>query len=253
MKQLFMRMHGAVLGIVLAMVAVPALAGEPTDQLRKTIDRVLGVLSDPGLKQTERRKIIREAANNRFDWATMARSAMGIYWRDRTPEQKREFTKLFTDLIESTYMHKIESYSGEKIRYHGDSTHDGYGTVKVSIITDKGTEIPITYWVTEEKGQWLIYDVSIAGVSMVNNYRSQISNIMINSSYEELVKKLKEKVGSVSQETSMKLEKIRQEKANALEKRGIVLQDPTAYVGPIVIWSGEIIKTMNLKNSTEIL
>lgn len=194
MKQLFMRMFKAVFGIVLALAAIPALAGGPTDQLKQTIDSVLAILNDPGLKKAERRKLIRDAADKRFDWAAMARSAMGIYWRERTSEEKREFSRLFTDLIENSYMHKIEGYSGEKIRYHGDSTDDGYGAVKVSIITHKGTEIPMTYWVTEKKGTWLIYDVSINGVSMVNNYRSQIRNIMANSSYEELVEKLKAKL-----------------------------------------------------------
>jgi phospholipid transport system substrate-binding protein len=194
MKHLFRMMCGATIGILLAAAAPPALGGEATEQLKETVDKVLAVLNNPDLKQRERRKLIREAADNRFDWSAMARSAMGVYWRDRTPEQKKEFTKLFTDLIESAYMAKIERYSGEKFRYVGESTEDGYGTVKVRIITHKGTEIPITYWVTEEKGQWLIYDVSIEGVSMVNNYRSQISSILTNSSYEELVKKLEEKV-----------------------------------------------------------
>lgn len=194
MKELFMRMFGAVLAIVLALTAIPVLAGEPTDQLKQTIDRVLAILKDPGLKESERRKRIRDTADNRFDWTAMARSAMGIYWRERTSAEKREFSRLFADLIENSYMHKIEQYSGEKIRYHGDSTDDGYGAVKVSIITHKGTEIPMTYWLTEKKGKWLIYDVSIEGISMVNNYRSQIRNIMTNSSYEELVKRLKAKL-----------------------------------------------------------
>jgi phospholipid transport system substrate-binding protein len=181
------------MGILLAVAAIPALAGEPTDQLKESINRVLAILNDSGLKEAERRKLIREAANDRFDWAAMARSAMGVYWRDRTPEQKKQFTRLFSDLVERTYMQKIESYSGEKIRYLGDSSHDGYGRVEVNIITHKGTGIPITYWVTEKKGQWLIYDVSIEGVSLVENYRSQITTIMTNSSYEELVEKLKAK------------------------------------------------------------
>jgi ABC-type transporter MlaC component len=134
------------MGILLAVAAIPALAGEPTDQLKESINRVLAILNDSGLKEAERRKLIREAANDRFDWAAMARSAMGVY-----------------------------------------------GRVEVNIITHKGTGIPITYWVTEKKGQWLIYDVSIEGVSLVENYRSQITTIMTNSSYEELVEKLKAK------------------------------------------------------------
>jgi phospholipid transport system substrate-binding protein len=190
----FMRILSAGLGIALAVAADVAVAGEPTDQLKESIERVLAILNNPDLGEAEQRKLIREAADNRFNWTAMARSAMGIYWRDRTPEEKREFTRLFSDLIESVYMEKIASYSGEKIRYRGDSTRDGYGTVEVSILTRKSAEIPVTYRVMKQEGQWLIYDVFIEGVSLVNNYRSQISHIMTNSSYEELAKKLKEKL-----------------------------------------------------------
>ena len=182
------------LGIVMVAAVIPVLAGEPTDQLKETIDRVIALVNNRDLKESERQILIRQAADNRFYWTAIARSAMGIYWHNLTPDQKREFTGLFTDLIESVYMGKIESYSGEKIIYLGDDTDDGYGKVRMKIVTHKDTEIPISYRVVREKGQWLIYDVQIEGVSMVNNYRKQISYIMNNSNYGELVKKLKEKL-----------------------------------------------------------
>jgi phospholipid transport system substrate-binding protein len=198
MKYLFPPMGVALLALFLAGTAVPAVAGEPTDQLKQAIDKVLAIVTDPALKgpehEAERRKLIREAATGRFDWAAMARSAMGIYWRDRTPAEKKEFTRLFSDLIESAYMGKVEGYSGEKIRYLGDSTDNGYGTVKTLIVDDKGREIPVTYWVKEENGRWLIYDISIEAVSLVYNYRSQIADILSRSSYANLIKILKERV-----------------------------------------------------------
>ena len=182
------------IGILLALTAIPALAGEPTVQIKETIDRVLALVKNSDIKEAERQKLIRQAADNRFDWTAIARSVMSVYWNKLTPDQKREFTELFTDLIEGVYMGKIESYSGEKINYLGDDTGDGYGVVKMVVVTHKGTEIPITYRVVKEKEKWLIYDVQIEGVSMVENYRKQISYIMNNSSYEELVKKLKAKL-----------------------------------------------------------
>ena len=182
------------LGIVMVAAVIPVLAGEPTDQLKETIDRVIALVNNRDLKESERQILIRQAADNRFDWTAIARSVMSVYWNKLTPDQKREFTELFTDLIEGVYMGKIESYSGEKINYLGDDTGDGYGVVKMVVVTHKGTEIPITYRVVKEKEKWLIYDVQIEGVSMVENYRKQISYIMNNSSYEELVKKLKAKL-----------------------------------------------------------
>jgi phospholipid transport system substrate-binding protein len=198
MKYLFPPTGVVLLVLFLGGAAVPAVAGQPTDQLKQAIDKVLAIVTDPALKgpehQTERRKLIREAATGRFDWAAMARSAMGIYWRDRTPAEKKEFTRLFSDLIESAYIGKIEGYSGEKVRYLGDSTDNRYGTVKTLIVDDKGREIPVTYWVKDERGQWLIYDISIEAVSLVYNYRSQIADIMSRSSYANLIEILKERV-----------------------------------------------------------
>jgi phospholipid transport system substrate-binding protein len=200
MKHWFAPIGALLMVLFLGGAAVPADAGEPTDQLKQAIDKVLAIVTDPALKgpehQAERRKLIREAATGRFDWAAMARSAMGIYWRDRTPAEQKDFTSLFSDLIESAYIGKIERYSGEKIRYLGDSTDNGYGTVKTLIVDDKGTEIPVTYWVKEERGQWLIYDISVEAVSLVYNYRSQIADILSRSSYDNLVKILKERVAA---------------------------------------------------------
>jgi phospholipid transport system substrate-binding protein len=198
MKHWFTAMGVVLLVLFLAGAEMPAVAGEPTDQLKQAIDKVLAVVTNPALKgpehRAQRRKLIREAANDRFDWAAMARSAMGIYWRERTPAQKKDFTRLFSDLIESAYIGKIEGYSGEKIRYLGDSTGNRYGTVKTLIIGNTGTEIPVTYWVKKKNGKWLIYDISIESVSLVYNYRSQISDILSRSSYDKLIKILKERV-----------------------------------------------------------
>jgi phospholipid transport system substrate-binding protein len=203
MKHRFAPMGALLMALFLGGIAVPAVAGEPTDQLKQAIDKVLAIVTDPALKgpdhEAERRKLIRIAAEGRFDWPAMARSAMGIYWRDRTPAEKKEFTRLFTDLIESAYMGKIEGYSGEKIRYLGDSTDNGYGTVKTRIADKEGRKIPVTYWVKEENGQWLIYDISIEAVSLVYNYRSQIADIMSKSSYANLIKILKERVATQSE------------------------------------------------------
>ena len=200
MKHWFAPIGALLMVLFLGGAAVPADAGEPTDQLKQAIDKVLAMVTDPALKgpehRAERRKLIREVATGRFDWAAMARSAMGIYWRDRTPAEQKDFTSLFSDLIESAYIGKIERYSGEKIRYLGDSTDNGYGTVKTLIVDDKGREIPVTYWVKEERGQWLIYDISVEAVSLVYNYRSQIADILSRSSYDNLVKILKERVAA---------------------------------------------------------
>jgi phospholipid transport system substrate-binding protein len=180
-------------------IAAPGIAGELTDQMKQTTDKILSILSDPTLKESprteERKKLIRKTLDERFDWEEMARRSLARYWAQRTEEEKKEFVHLYTDLVERTYMGKVvEGYSGEEVVYEGENIEKDYGTVRVRIVTKKNTNIAVEYRLRKGGDQWLIYDVSIEGVSLVNNYRAQFDSIMIKVSYANLVKMLKDKV-----------------------------------------------------------
>ncbi len=189
---------GIVLFFLIFVLAAPASAGEPTDQIKSTIDKVIDILNDPGLKAPEkakeRRRLMRKIADERFDWQEMARRSLARHWKNRTDKEKEEFVPLFADLLERTYMNRVENYSGEKVTYTGERVEGKYALVSLSVFTSKDVEIPIEYRLQKKSEQWLIYDVSIEGVSLVNNYRTQFNSIILNSSYEGLVAKLKDKV-----------------------------------------------------------
>jgi phospholipid transport system substrate-binding protein len=91
-------------------------------------------------------------------------------------------------------MDKIEGYSGEKVQYEGDTLEGDYAVVRVKIVTRKNVDIPVEYRLQKKENNWLVYDVSIEGVSLVNNYRTQFNSIIVGSSYADLVKRLKAKV-----------------------------------------------------------
>ena len=172
-------------------------AGEPTNEVRQSVDAVIKILKNKELKKpgkaAERRADIRKAVGERFDFEEMAKRSLSIYWRKRTPEEKKEFVSLFSDLIENTYIRKIEKYTDEKIVYTGEKIDGPYAVVRTSVITAKETEIPIDYRLLTKDGKWVAYDVVIEGVSLVNNYRNQFNQIINSGSYENLVKKLKDK------------------------------------------------------------
>jgi phospholipid transport system substrate-binding protein len=178
-------------------LAAPTQAGEPTEQMKLTIDKMIDILGDPALKDPakaeKRRKLLRDTASERFDWREMARRSLAKHWQQRTDEEKREFVPLFTDLLEQAYMNRIENYSGDKVSYDGDRVKGKYSLVKVRIYTSKQTDIPVVYRLRKKGSQWLIYDISIEGVSLVNNYRKQFDSVILSSSYQGLVEKLKEK------------------------------------------------------------
>jgi len=172
-------------------------AGEPTDQVRQSVDAVLEVLKDKELKKPEKEKIrrdkIREIVDRIFDFAEMSRRSLSVHWKKRTAEEQKEFVSLFSDLLEDTYRKKIEKYSDEKIIYTGESVAGGNAVVKTKVITKKETDVPLDYRLMKEESKWKVYDVVIEGVSLVNNYRSQFNEILGSNPYGELVKRLKNK------------------------------------------------------------
>jgi phospholipid transport system substrate-binding protein len=188
----------ALLAVGLAVTAVgPAAAGVPTDQLRGAVERVLKTLEDPTLKGegkvAERRVAVRKIANEIFDFGEIAKRSMARHWQPLSEAQRNEFVGLFADLLERSYISKIETYGGEKIQYTAERVDGEYATVSTRIITKNGTEVPVDYRMIKRSDRWLVYDVSIEGVSLVSNYRTQFNKIIQTSSYNELVSKLRNK------------------------------------------------------------
>jgi len=190
-----MRRIGALFLLALLSAPEPALAGEPTDQIRGAIDRGIAILQRPDLKAKEKREERREALRKElfpyFHFEEMAKRSLGVHWKDRTPREREEFTRLFRDLLENAYAGKIEGYKGEKILYRKESVDLPYAEVNTVIVTLQGDEIPVDYRVLKDGARWRIYDIVIEGVSLVNNYRSQFAGILQKSSYPELVRRLK--------------------------------------------------------------
>jgi phospholipid transport system substrate-binding protein len=179
-----------------------ASAGEPTDVIRQTTDQVLRILEDPGLqgpaKQAERQARLHQIAEQAFDWEAMAQRALAVHWRGRSPQEQREFTGLFRDLVERTYMNRLETATQEKqdIQYVGEQIEGSRAAVKTIVLTKRNQQVPLEYRLQKSDGRWKIYDVLVEGISLVNNYRSQFNQIISSSSYEALVQKMKSRDGS---------------------------------------------------------
>jgi phospholipid transport system substrate-binding protein len=178
--------------VLLIAMTTTAWAGEPTDQIRTDINGLFQTLT----RQPASQQAAREAdsiLDRMFDWTAMASAALREHWAARTPAERDEFVKLFSDLLERSYVSKIELYGGEKIQYTGDTVDGDLATVRSKIVTRQGTEVPIEYRMLRRGEQWLVYDVVIEGVSLVSSYRTQFNKIIQTSSYKELLNKMKTK------------------------------------------------------------
>ncbi len=176
---------------------VDAHAGEPTVAIKGTVDKVLEILRNPELKKpnkiAERRKLMRKAVDESFDFEEMSKRTLARHWQKRTPAEKTEFVDLFSDLLERSYINKVESYTDETVEYIREIIEGDYALVKTKIITKRNIEIPMDYKLIKKGGKWEAYDVVIEGISLVNNYRSQFDKIIHSDSYGELVTRLRNK------------------------------------------------------------
>jgi phospholipid transport system substrate-binding protein len=172
-------------------------AGLPMEQVRSTVDQVIAILQDPSLKaenkQKERREQLRRVIFARFDFAEMARRSLGAEWRRRTPVEQQEFINVFTDLLQDNYIGTIESYSGDKVGYNREIQDQDSAEVQTTLTTKGEASYSINYRLRLVGKDWKVYDVVIENISVVNNYRSQFNRVISKSSYEELVRTMKEK------------------------------------------------------------
>jgi phospholipid transport system substrate-binding protein len=174
-----------------------AHAGEPLDVVKGAADRAVQILKDPKLlskdKKKERVDRLREAVEPIFDFEEMAKRSLGPHWRRRTPAEQQEFVKLFQEFMEKVYSDKLDLYEGEKIVFGKEAIDQDFAQVESSIINNKGETISIIYKLRRADTKWKVYDAVVENISFINNYRSQFDRVIKSSSYEELVKRLKEK------------------------------------------------------------
>jgi phospholipid transport system substrate-binding protein len=189
-------------GLVAGLLAVAPAAGGPdigpTAQIKQGVDRAVRILQDPALRaesmQPERRRLLRAAADDLFDFEEMSRRALGPHWRALNDLQRRDFASLFADVLDHAYMSTIERFSGESVVYAGERADGDYVTVYTRILRKDKPEISIDYRMCQRNGRWFSYDVTYEGVSLAANYRTQFSHIIQTSSYDELLKKLRGRI-----------------------------------------------------------
>jgi phospholipid transport system substrate-binding protein len=190
---------GAIAGF-LAFVQTVAWAGSPTDQLRPALEEMIRILDDPSLKPEsktpERQARVRAAVVDLFDFPEIARRTLGPHWRSLSEPEREEFIGLFRSLLEHTYLPKIALYQGERVRFVGESVDGDLATVQTLVITRDRKEVPVSYRLRQHDGHWLVYDISVNGISLTANYRSQFNEIIRRGSYQELVRRIRQKLDS---------------------------------------------------------
>ena len=191
----------AIVWLLLLPYVCNAYADTPSDAVKRTIEQAKGIFNDVGLSKKEQITALQKIADERFDFAEAARRSLSFHWKDLTPEQRKEFISLFSTLIKKTYSAKIMRYEKEirahtndRVRYLDERIDMPYARVVTRVFTYNERNISIDYHLINKGKRWFLYDVVVEGISFINNYRSQFNEILATRSYEDLVRRLKEKI-----------------------------------------------------------
>ncbi len=180
--------------------ALRAEAGPATDQLRAAIgdlQRVVVEAPAASMPSAEREAAAKKILDRMFDWTAMARHALGDHWEERTPAERAEFTALFAEVFRRAYVSRTHLVDATRFEYLGDRTEGTRGTVRTRIPTKRGSALSVDYVVGAPDGrEWRVRDVRVEGISLIDNYRSQFHTIIATSSYQALVKKLRDRASS---------------------------------------------------------
>jgi phospholipid transport system substrate-binding protein len=173
-----------------------ASASSPTEALQTTGQKVRVLLSDPAFKGPEhvadRRDQLMAVMRERFSCEEMSRRALGDEWENRSEAERQEFMRLFQALLAKSYAGKIEGYGAEPVRYIEEQIANGYAMVRAKIYTAKNDYI-LDFRLVEKAGNWLVYDVVVDGISLINSYRGQFARVLTYEPYETLVERMREK------------------------------------------------------------
>jgi len=171
-----------------------AVAVTATEELRRYTDQVIRVLQDPALTTAARRAAVRDLAEEAFDVAETARRVLGPHWQQRTSAEREEFVRVFHDLLEHTYLPRVDDYQGEWIRFVSERRDGDHATVRAMVVTRLGIPVAVESRLVRKGDRWQIYDVLVERMSLVASYRSQFDQVIRTSSYEVLVHRLKARV-----------------------------------------------------------
>jgi phospholipid transport system substrate-binding protein len=182
---------GAMVALMVKQVASPALVwafAAPMDTVNQVINTSLPVLRDKKTPLPQRRRKLRDLLEQHFDFADMARIALGYHWRELSATQRSQFTVLFTAFIENAYLSKIQDYSGQDVAVLGENPEGmGFSRVRSQIIQPGKQPIKVDYLLRELDGDWKIYDVTVDAISIIANYRNQFNRVINDHGFDKLM------------------------------------------------------------------
>jgi phospholipid transport system substrate-binding protein len=172
--------------------AWPALAGAPTDYVRGILDQVMAIQNNPALSTQARSQAIHQIIARNFDFDLMAKDSLGPVYGRLSGGQRQEFTRTFSYLFQDSYTRLVINFlKNENIQYNRELPEGNKARVDTAIARSNGN-IPVTYLMHTAPQGWVLYDVTVDGVSILQNYKTRFAEVIRTNSFDFLLKRMEE-------------------------------------------------------------
>lgn len=175
---------------LLWVLALPALAGPPTDFVKSILDEVIRIQNDPAMEKS-RPEAIRRIIQRSFDFPLMAKDSLGATYGKLSPAQRQEFERVFAALFQDSYTRLVLNFlKRETVKYHQEKVEGAKAQVNTTLIRTNET-IPVDYLMHSRTSSYILYDVIVDGVSILENYKRQFAQVISTKSFDFLLQKMR--------------------------------------------------------------
>ena len=190
-------MYRTLISLFAVFFATATLSADEVSEIqamtKEKVDLVIQTLKDTSLSKKEKKEGILKTIDGLFDFNLMARLSLGKEnWKPLSKSKRKEFSKLFVERLKQSYLDKLDLYTDEEVVV-GEAKLTKKNRVEVLtylITKDDKKEMTYKLYKSKKKG-WMVYDVDVLGVSIVQTYRSQFSGILKKESMEQLMERMR--------------------------------------------------------------
>lgn len=190
--------------LTLLCLSAAALAQSPNDVIKGAVDELSSKLDGRKAELAEDRDALYELIDGvllpRFDRRYAAQLVLGRHWRDASAEQREAFIDAFYGSLLRRYADGILEFDQNNVTispFRGDASKPRV-QVKTEVTLDDGTKVPVSYGMVKRDAGWLIFDVTIEGISYVRNYRTELNSEIQSSSLDAVIARLEKEAASDS-------------------------------------------------------
>ncbi len=187
--------------LALGMAVSFALGATPKDFVKGILDEVMAIQNNPALEgpahEAARAQSIRRVIQRNFDFPFMSQNSLGAAYDTLSSGQRQEFNQVFSALFQTSYTNMVLRFlKQETIKYGQVSQKGGQTLVKTSLVRTNDT-IQVDYLLHQKGGGWLLFDVIVDGVSILDKYKSGFAREIKAGSFQSLMKKMKTQLKAV--------------------------------------------------------